>query len=40
MSFEITIPKEDGSEILKIQKGASVVIVGANGAGKTRCLPS
>ena len=36
MSFEITIPKEDGSEILRIEKGASVVIVGANGAGKTR----
>ncbi|WP_420787639.1 AAA family ATPase [Shewanella chilikensis] len=36
MSFEIAIPKEDGSEILKIEKGASVVIVGANGAGKTR----
>lgn len=36
MSFEITIPKEDGSEKLRIEKGASVVVVGANGAGKTR----
>ena len=38
MSFEIAIPKEAGSEILRIEKGASVVIVGANGSVGKSCV--
>jgi len=34
--FNINIPKIDGIEELIIEPGASIVIVGANGAGKTR----
>lgn len=36
MSFQVQIPSQEGSEILKIEVGTSVVIVGANGSGKTR----
>lgn len=36
MAFNINIPKHSGTEALCIEEGTSVVIVGANGAGKTR----
>lgn len=36
MSFQVQIPNQEGTEILKIEAGTSVVIVGANGSGKTR----
>ena len=36
MSFQVKIPSQEGTEILKIEVGTSVVIVGANGSGKTR----
>ncbi len=36
MSFEITVPKLEGQEKIVIEKGSSVVIVGANGTGKTK----
>lgn len=36
MTHRIEIPSQDGTEILNIEVGTSVVIVGANGSGKTR----
>lgn len=36
MTFNISIPKEDGIENLTVEPGSSVLIVGANGSGKTR----
>jgi ABC-type molybdenum transport system ATPase subunit/photorepair protein PhrA len=36
VSFEVNIPKPSGAESLKIETGSSIVIVGANGSGKTR----
>jgi len=36
MSFQVQIPNQLGTEILNIEVGTSVVIVGANGSGKTR----
>ena len=36
MPFQVEIPKQAGMEVLNIEVGTSVVIVGANGAGKTR----
>jgi hypothetical protein len=36
MTHRIEIPSQEGTEILNIEVGTSVVIVGANGSGKTR----
>lgn len=36
MTFEVRIPTQAGETILNIEVGTSVVIVGANGSGKTR----
>jgi ABC-type molybdenum transport system ATPase subunit/photorepair protein PhrA len=36
VTFEVKIPKQTDEEILNIEVGTSVVIVGANGSGKTR----
>ncbi|MBE9152867.1 AAA family ATPase [Cyanobium sp. LEGE 06113] len=36
MSFQIEVPTQEGVETLQIEVGSSVVIVGANGSGKTR----
>ncbi len=36
MTFQVNIPNSTGTEVLTIEAGSSVVIVGANGAGKTR----
>lgn len=36
MTFNINVPTSDGSESIEIEPGSSVVLVGANGTGKTR----
>jgi ABC-type cobalamin/Fe3+-siderophores transport system ATPase subunit len=36
MTFNINVPTLDGQETIQIEKGSSVVFVGANGTGKTK----
>lgn len=36
MTFEIAIPTFSGGKLIQVEKGSSVVFVGANGTGKTR----
>lgn len=36
MSFDFSIPSQDGETLISVEAGSSVIFVGANGGGKTR----